>query len=129
MKIDSKFIFPVNFTTESTTSKREKSLFEEYFKLALSEIEKKEFLEKTQKERFNLIYKKLEKSFQLLEKIMSMELNEASSKTVGDFLLAQALEINRLLETFPESSLKNLLKEGTFFVGVEAQKIKQGFYS
>ncbi|MBO8143392.1 MAG: hypothetical protein H0Z16_02245 [Thermodesulfobacterium sp.] len=129
MKIDSKFIFPVNFTTESVTSKGEKSLFEEYFKLALSEIEKKEFLEKTQKERFNLIYKKLEKSFQLLEKIMSMELNEASSKTVGDFLLAQALEINRLLETFPESSLKNLLKEGTFFVGVEAQKIKQGFYS
>ncbi|HEA84274.1 MAG TPA: hypothetical protein ENI03_03220 [Thermodesulfobacterium geofontis] len=129
MKIDSKFIFPVNFTTESVTSKGEKSLFEEYFKLALSEIEKKEFLEKTQKERFNLIYKKLEESFQLLEKIMSMELNEASSKTVGDFLLAQALEINRLLETFPESSLKNLLKEGTFFVGVEAQKIKQGFYS
>jgi len=129
MKIDSKFIFPVNFTTESVTSKGGKSLFEEYFKLALSEIEKKEFLEKTQKERFNLIYKKLEKSFQLLEKIMSMELNEASSKTVGDFLLAQALEINRLLETFPESSLKNLLKEGTFFVGVEAQKIKQGFYS
>ncbi|MCD6547861.1 MAG: hypothetical protein J7K10_00125 [Thermodesulfobacterium sp.] len=129
MKIDSKFIFPVNFTTESVTSKGEKSLFEEYFKLALSEIEKKEFLEKTQKERFNLIYKKLEKSFQLLEKIMSMELNEASSKTLGDFLLAQALEINRLLETFPESSLKNLLKEGTFFVGVEAQKIKQGFYS
>ncbi|MDF2953307.1 MAG: hypothetical protein OD816_000552 [Thermodesulfobacterium sp.] len=129
MKIDSKFIFPVNFTTESVTSKGEKSLFEEYFKLALSEIEKKEFLEKTQKERFNLIYKKLEESFQLLEKIMSMELNEASSKTLGDFLLAQALEINRLLETFPESSLKNLLKEGTFFVGVEAQKIKQGFYS
>ncbi len=129
MKIDSKFIFPVNFTTESVTSKGEKSLFEEYFKLALSEIEKKEFLEKTQKERFNLIYKKLEESFQLLEKIMSMELNEASSKTLGDFLLAQALEINRLLETFPESSLKNLLKEGTFFVGVEAQRIKQGFYS
>jgi len=129
MKIDSKFIFPVNFTTESTTSKREKSLFEEYFKLALSEIEKKELLEKTQKERFDLVYKKLEESFQLLEKIMNMELNEASSKTVGDFLLAQALEINKLLETFPKSSLKNLLKESTFFVGVEAQKIKQGFYS
>jgi len=56
MKIYSKFIFPINFTTESVTSKREKSLFEEYFKIALSEIEKKEFLEKTQKERINLVY-------------------------------------------------------------------------
>lgn len=129
MKIYSKFIFPINFTTESVTLKSGKNLFEEYFKVALSEIEKKELLEKTQKERFNLVYQKLEKSFEVLENITNLELNEASSETIGDFILAQALEINKILETLPDSSLKNLLKDLVFFVGIEAQKIKQGFYS
>jgi hypothetical protein len=129
MKIYSKFIFPINFTTESITSKSGKNLFEEYLKIALSEIEKKELLEKTQKERINLVYQKLEKSFEILENITNLELNEASSETIGDFILAQALEINKILETLPDSSLKNLLKDWTFFIGIEAQKIKQGFYS
>ncbi len=129
MKIDSRFVFPLNFTTESITSKRKKELFEEYFKTALSELEKKELLERTQKERLNLIYQKLEESSSLLENLSNIDLNEASSQTIGDFLLAQALEMNKILETLPESSLKNLLKDWVFFVGVEAQKIKQGFYS
>lgn len=129
MKIDSKFIFPINFTTESVTSKREKSIFEEYFKTALSELEAKELLERTQKERLNLISQKLEESFQLLEKVCNMELDEASSETVGNFLLAQALEMDKILETLPESSLKNLLKDWIFLVGIEAQKIKLGIYS
>ena len=129
MKIYSKFIFPINFTTESITSKSGKNLFEEYLKIALSEIEKKELLGKTQKERINLVYQKLEKSFEILENITNLELNEASSETIGDFILAQALEINKILETLPDSSLKNLLKDWTFFIGIEAQKIKQGFYS
>jgi len=129
MKVYPKFIFPINFTTDSITSKSEKNLFEEYLKVALSEIEKKELLEKTQKERINLVYQKLEKSFEILENITNLELNEASSETIGDFILAQALEINKILETLPDSSLKNLLKDWTFFIGIEAQKIKQGFYS
>jgi predicted Zn-dependent peptidase len=129
MKVYPKFIFPINFTTDSITSKSGKNLFEEYLKVALSEIEKKELLEKTQKERINLVYQKLEKSFEILENITNLELNEASSETIGDFILAQALEINKILETLPDSSLKNLLKDWTFFIGIEAQKIKQGFYS
>jgi predicted Zn-dependent peptidase len=129
MKVYPKFIFPINFTTDFITSKSRKNLFEEYLKVALSEIEKKELLEKTQKERINLVYQKLEKSFEILENITNLELNEASSETIGDFILAQALEINKILETLPDSSLKNLLKDWTFFIGIEAQKIKQGFYS
>lgn len=129
MKIDSKFIYPINFTTKSITSKRVKNLFEEYFKLALSEIETKELLQKTQKEKFNLIYQKLEKSSELLEKLMNKELDGASSETIGDFLLSQALEVNKILETLPESSFTNFLKDWIFFIGIEAQKIKQGFYS
>ncbi len=129
MKIDSKFVFPVNFTSEAVSSQRPSGAFEEYFKIALSELEKKEILEKTQKERLNLIYQKLEESSSLLENLSNIDLNEASSQTIGDFLLAQALEMNKILETLPESSLKNLLKDWVFFVGVEAQKIKQGFYS
>ncbi|MCU4138551.1 MAG: hypothetical protein MW689_000340 [Thermodesulfobacteria bacterium] len=129
MKIDSKFIHSTNFTTKSITSKRIKNLFEEYFKLALSEIEKKELLQKTQKERFNLIYQKLEESSELLEKLMNKELDGASSETIGDFLLSQALEVNKILETLPKSSFTNFLKDWVFFIGIEAQKIKQGFYS
>ena len=129
MKIDSKFIHFLNFTTKSITSKRVKNLFEEYFKLALSEIETKELLQKTQKERFNLVYQKLEENSELLEKLMNKELDGASSETIGDFLLSQALEVNKILETLPESSFTNFLKDWIFFIGIEAQKIKQGFYS
>ena len=129
MKIDSKFIYFLNFTTKSITSKRVKNLFEEYFKSALSEIETKELLQKTQKEKFNLIYQKLEKSSELLEKLMNKELDGASSETIGDFLLSQALEVNKILETLPESFLTHFLKDWIFFIGIEAQKIKQGFYS
>jgi len=129
MKINSKFIYPINFTTKSITSKRVKNLFEEYFKSALSEIETKELLQKTQKEKFNLIYQKLEESSELLEKLVNKELDGASSETIGDFLLSQALEVNKILETLPESFLTHFLKDWIFFIGIEAQKIKQGFYS
>jgi len=129
MKIDSKFIYFLNFTTKSITSKRVKNLFEEYFKSALSEIETKELLQKTQKEKFNLIYQKLEESSELLEKLVNKELDGASSETIGDFLLSQALEVNKILETLPESFLTHFLKDWIFFIGIEAQKIKQGFYS
>ena len=58
-----------------------------------------------------------------------MPLDNSSSETTGDYLLAQALEIDKIAETFSESSLKSLFKELAFFIGTEAQKIKQGHYS
>ena len=65
----------------------------------------------------------------MLENLPNLNINHSISETIGDFLLAQALEVNKLLEAIPDSSLKNFLKDWTFFIGVEAQKIKQGFYS
>ncbi len=129
MKIDSNFIYFINLTPKSQISKSINNLFEKYLKLAISEIETKEILQKSERERIHLVYEKLEKGSQILEKVSQNKLDETSSETIGDFLLSQALEINKILKTFPESPLKELFNEWTFFIGVEAQKIKQGIYS
>jgi len=129
MKIDPKFIYFVNFTPKSQTSKGINNIFEKYLKLAISEIEAKEILQKSEKERIDLVYEKLKEGFHILEKVSQYGLDNTSSETIGDFLLSQALEINKILKTFHEGSLKDLFNEWTFFLGVEAQKIKQGFYS
>jgi len=130
MKIDSKSLEQLNFIPQSQTiNKPSSNAFENYFKIALKELELQEFFQKSLNEKLNLIYQKLEESSRVLENLPNLNINHSISETIGDFLLAQALEVNKLLEALPDSSLKNFLKDWTFFIGVEAQKIKQGFYS
>jgi len=130
MKIDSKSLEQLNFIPQSQTiNKPSSNAFENYFKIALKELELQEFFQKSLNEKLNLIYQKLEESSRVLENLPNLNINHSISETIGDFLLAQALEVNKLLEAIPDSSLKNFLKDWTFFIGVEAQKIKQGFYS
>jgi len=130
MKIDSKSLEQLNFIPQSQTiNKPSSNAFENYFKIALKELELQEFFQKSLNEKLNLIYQKLEESSRVLENLPNLNINHSISETIGDFLLAQALEVNKLLEAIPDSSLKDFLKDWTFFIGVEAQKIKQGFYS
>ncbi|WP_038055523.1 hypothetical protein [Thermodesulfobacterium hydrogeniphilum] len=130
MKIDPKILNQINFNIDSKSLNRNfKTNFEDYLKVALEKLETHEFLQKSQEEKFSYIYQKLEESSKILENLGEKKINYSTSETIGDYLLIQALEINKLLETLPESSLKNLLKDWAFFIGIEAQKIKEGFYS
>ncbi len=129
MKVESKALNQLNFSIDFKSLNTSERVFEKYLKVALKELETKEFLEKSQKERFSAVYKKLEQGLKVLEDLSQKEVDGTTSETLGDFLLSQALEANKILETLPDTSLKNLLKEWAFFIGVEAQKIKQRFYS
>ncbi len=129
MKIDPKILNQINFNIDSKSlNKNSEANFEDYLKVALEKLETQEFLQKSQEEKISYIYQKLEESSKILESLVEKGINYSTSETIGDYLLTQALEINKLLETLPESSLKNILKDWTFFIGVEAQKIREGFY-
>jgi hypothetical protein len=71
---------------------------------------------------------RLEFSLDLLDKIAKTPLNFSSSQTLADFLLSQAFEMEKIAESLPEGALKNLFLESAIYLGVEGQKIKQGFY-
>lgn len=118
-----------NFNPNISSLKRVNSPFEEYLKTALIELKTHELLKKSQEENIYILFQKVEESLDILEKITQMPLDNSSSETTGDYLLAQALEIDKIAETFSESSLKSFFKELAFFIGTEAQKIKQGYYS
>ncbi len=102
--------------------------FEAHFKAALKELDEKELLSRSVQERIELIHQRLEQSSKILERFASSPASFSTSQTVGEYLIAQAFETNKLIESLPDSSLKSILKEWCLFVGVEGQKIRQGFY-
>ena len=118
--------FKTDFTKESPSAT---DLFESYFKLALKEIETKELAAKEVETRVNLAHDKISEALDVLQRFSKATPDFSSSQTIGDFLLTRAFEVDKLVSTLPESGLKSLLKELCVFLGVEAQKIKQGFYS
>ena len=129
MKIDSKIFLDINFITPETLSKQGNKIFEDYLKSALLELEQAELLKEEEKEKIRFLHDKLTFSLELMDKIAKTPLNQATSSTVGDFLLSQALEMEKIAETLPEGALKNLFKESALYLGIEAEKLRQGYYN
>ena len=57
------------------------------------------------------------------------QLDSSSSRTLGEYLLSQALEIEKLAEGISQESLRKFYREYAVVIGVEAQKMLQGLYS
>lgn len=129
MKIDFKNLVENNFNINLSSSKRVKTPFEDYLKVALAQLKEEKISSKEHSGKLKEIFQKLETSLNLLETSFRYVLDVSSSETLGDFLLGQALELDKILEILPEDSIKFLLKEIVFFIGIEAQKIKEGYYS
>jgi len=122
------FVTNTDFNTKSVNLKSKKvKNFENYLEIALKEIENAESLNAIEKQKIHLINQKLEYSFSLMEKIN--QLDNSSSQTIGEYLLSQALEIEKIANTISQEGLSNFYKNCAVFIGVEAQKILQGFYS
>jgi hypothetical protein len=119
----------INFNTKSTSLKGKKAenLFEDYLKIALKELEALENLKATEKQRISLLSQKVENALSLMEKIE--QLDSSSSRTLGEYLLSQALEIEKLAEGISQESLRKFYREYAVVIGVEAQKMLQGLYS
>jgi len=108
--------------------KKDSKVFEDYLKEAIKELESLENLKQTEGEKVKYLAERLEFSLDLLDKIAKTPLNFSSSQTLADFLLSQAFEMEKIAESLPEGALKNLFLESAIYLGVEGQKIKQGFY-
>ncbi len=119
----------INFNTKSISSKGQKpeNLFEDYLKIALKELEQLEDLQATEKQKINLLSQKIENALSLMAKIDLLD--TSSSRTLGEYLLSQAIEIEKLAEGISQENLKKFYKEYAVTIGVEAQKMLQGFYS
>ncbi len=129
MKVDSKIFSNLNFITPEALSKQGNKIFEDYLKSALLELERAELLKEEEREKIKFLQDKLSFSLDLMDKIAKTPLNQATSSTVGDFLLAQALEMEKVAETLPDGALKNLFKESALYLGIEAEKLRQGYYT
>lgn len=128
MKIESKNIAHTYFNTQEIISKEGNKVFEDYLKSALLELESAEILKEAEKEKVKFLSERLDFSLDLLERIAKMPISPSTASTVGDFLLTQALEMEKIAESLPEGALKNLFKESAFYIGIEAEKIRQGYY-
>ncbi|MCX7614087.1 MAG: hypothetical protein N2Z40_07735 [Caldimicrobium sp.] len=128
MKITPKDLPNFNFITTDSISKESNIVFEEYFRNALLELEKSDFLKHTEKEKIKYLSEKLDFSLDLLDRVARLELNPSASVTVGDFLLSQAFEIDKVAESLPDGGLKSLFKESALYIGIEAEKIRKGYY-
>ncbi len=109
--------------------KKVDSSFEEYFKTALKELDTREFQKRQEYERVKIIAQKLEDVYRILEKLEKKELDFSSSQTIGDFLMAKAFEVEKMSDYINDEPIRKIFKEWAFFIGIEAQKLKQGFYS
>jgi len=128
MKIESKNIAHTYFNTQEIISKEGNKVFEDYLRSALLELESAEILKEAEKEKVKFLSERLDFSLDLLERIAKMPISPSTASTVGDFLLTQALEMEKIAESLPEGALKNLFKESAFYIGIEAEKIRQGYY-
>lgn len=128
MKIDSKVILDLNFITPEAISKEGNKVFEDYLKNALLELERAEILQQAEREKIKFLAERLDFSLDLLDRVAKINLNTSTSATIGDFLLGQALEMEKIAESLPEGALKSLFKESALYLGIEAEKIRQGYY-
>jgi len=128
MRIDHKNLIDFNRIITEIIVKRDSKVFEDYLKEAIRELESLENLKQTEGEKVKYLAERLEFSLDLLDKIAKTPLNFSSSQTLADFLLSQAFEMEKIAESLPEGALKNLFLESAIYLGVEGQKIKQGFY-
>jgi len=128
MKIDPKNLIDPNLIITEILVKKDPKAFEDYLKEAIKEIESLESLKQTEGEKIKYLTERLEFSLDLLDKVAKTPLNFATSQTLADFFLTQAFEMEKIAETLPDGALKNLFLESAIYLGVEGEKIKQGFY-
>lgn len=128
MKIESKPIDNLYFITQDQISKQGNKIFEEYLKSALLELNNAEILKEEEKEKIRLLSEKVHFSLDLLDKVTKGPVSYSTASTLGDFLLTQALEMEKIAESLSEGALKNLFKESVLYIGLEAEKLRQGYY-
>ena len=112
---------PLDFVPGRKTGKVEKS-FELYFREALS---RKDGLG----EDFSQAVSLVEEILPLLERLSEDPVSRTQAETLADLLSERAKQLEELLSHLPEGPLHSTLSEAALLFGVEAEKIRRGFYS
>ncbi len=128
MKLDPTSLLNINNTLTEILVKKDPKVFEDYLKEAIKELESLDTIKQTEAEKIKYLSERLDFSLDLLDRIAKTPLDFSSSQTLADYFLTQAYELEKLAHTLPEGALKNLFLESAIYLGVEGQKIRQGFY-
>lgn len=125
MKIDKKYPDKIHFNTIYSKINPSDEKFEKIFKTALRELEEiKTSSEISLKESLTLALEKTEKVLETLTQALEEDLTISKAQTLGDWLLFQALELEKISETLPEGPQKEFLRTSAFLIGIEAQKLR-----
>ncbi|QJA06591.1 hypothetical protein FVE67_07185 [Thermosulfurimonas marina] len=109
---------PIDFTPGRSQSKVEKS-FEAHLREILSPGKAPE-LERA----FALV----DEVFPLLERFAEDPLSRTQAETLAGLLEDRARELEALLSELPEGPVREAFSEAALFFGVEAEKLRKGFY-
>ncbi len=109
-----------DFTPEKKTGKVEKG-FESYLREALS-------ANKGSDPSLTQALDLVEEVLPLLERFAQDPSSRAQAETLADILEERARVLESLLREIPEGPLRQGLSEAAIFFGVEAEKLRRGFY-
>lgn len=128
MKVDKKYPDKIYFNTLHSKINPSDEKFEEVFKTALLELERIQTSSETSlKERLTLALEKTEKILETLTQALEEDLTISRAQTLGDWLLFQALELEKISEALPEGPQKEFIRTSAFLIGIEAQKLRSRF--
>ncbi len=108
-----------NFNAQKKTGQTE-SRFEAYLEEALNRGR--------QVEDFAPAVSLVEEMLPLLERLAQDPLSRSQAETLAGVLADRAQELEKLLKELPEGPLRETLSEAALFFGVEAEKLRKGFY-
>ncbi|OAQ20398.1 hypothetical protein [Thermosulfurimonas dismutans] len=111
---------PLDFTPGRKTGKVEKN-FEVYFREALSRNE-------ASREDFSQAVALVEEMLPLLDRLSEDPISRSQAETLADILSERARQLDELLSHLPEGPLRRTLSEAAILFGVEAEKLRRGFY-
>ncbi len=111
---------PLDFTPGKRSGKVEKS-FEAHLKEALAEAQGSQG---PLSEAIDLV----EEVLPLIERFSEDPSSRTQAETLAGILEQRARELEALLKEIPEGPVRQTLSEAALFLGVEAEKLRRGFY-
>ncbi|MBX6422100.1 hypothetical protein [Thermosulfurimonas sp. F29] len=112
---------PLDFTPGRDTRKVEKG-FEAHLREALEGAGKSP-------EPLSRALDLVEEVLPLIEKFAEDPVSRTRAETLADLLEERARELESLLREIPQGPLHRTISEAALFFGVEAEKLRRGFYT
>ncbi len=111
---------PIDFNPKAKSSQVKKT-FESYLREALEADTQKA-------QNLDLALNLVEEILPILEKLSGDPISRSQAETLADVLAERARQLEELLSGLPEGPLRQTLSEAALLFGVEAEKLRKGYY-